>query len=62
MASFKKENASPLNEGVLNDHDSSVANRNSLSRLSCVKNPEQELRQISSTVADVCSKGRLAIA
>ena len=62
MASFKKETASPQNEDVPNDHDSSVTNRNSLSGPSCVKNTEQELRQTSTTVADVCSKGRFAIA
>ena len=61
MASFKKETTSPQNEDVLNNHDSSVAIRNSRSGPSCVKSIEQELRQASTTVADVCSKGRLSI-
>ena len=61
MASFKKETFSPQNEGALNDHDSSVANPNSLSGPSCEQNTEQELRQTSTTVADVYSKGRCSI-
>ena len=60
MESFKEETFSPQNEGVLSDFDSSVANRNSL-RASCEQNTEQELRQTSTTVADVYSKGRCSI-
>ena len=59
MASSKKETFSPQNEGVLSDNNCSMANPNSLSGPSCEQNSEQELRQTSTTVADVCSKGRL---
>ena len=61
MASFMKDTASPQNEGVLNDHDSSVANRNGLSGPSCGQNTEQELWKTTTTVANVGSKGKLSI-
>ena len=61
MESFKEETFSTQNEGVLSDFDSSVANRNSLSGPSREQNTEQELRQTSTTVVGVYSKGRLSI-
>ena len=62
MASFKRETASPQNEDVLKDNDSSVANRNSLSGPPRDQNSEQELQQTSTTVSGGYSKGRLSIA
>ena len=61
MASFKKETASPQNEGILNYHDTSVANRNSLPGPLCIENTDQDVRQTSTTVADVCAKGRFSV-